>query len=239
MERRLLDEAHVFQCHLARAVCAQDRHGPIETVAGVDVGVMGEQGWAALVVLSWPELAVLDQAVATDRLRWPYVPGFLSFREAPLVFAAYAALRIRPDLLLCDGQGRAHPRRCGIACHLGVALDLPAIGVGKSLLCGHHDAVPNERGGCVALVHRGEQIGAVLRTRTGVAPVVVSPGHRLALESCIGWVLGTARRFRLPEPIRAAHRLASSHPVMKNRAAHHSWPSSQGTERCTDQSGGP
>lgn len=218
LERLLLDEALRFQYRLAGAVCMQDCYGPIETVAGVDVGVSGEQGWAALVVLSWPELVVLDQAVATDRLCWPYVPGFLSFREAPLVFAAYASLRIRPDLLLCDGQGRAHPRRCGIACHLGVALDLPAIGVGKSLLCGHHATVPRERGNWTVLTHRGETIGAVLRTRTGVSPVVVSPGHRIGLESCLAWVLGTARRFRLPEPIRAAHRLASSHPPTENHS---------------------
>ena len=183
LERSLLDEVRRFQYRLAGCVLARDGFGSIETIAGVDVGVSGEQGWAALVVMSWPEQAVLDQAVATDRLRWPYVPGFLSFREAPLVFAAYARLRIRPDLLLCDGQGRAHPRRCGLACHLGVALDLPAIGVAKSLLCGHHAPLSRERGSWAALTHRGETIGAVLRSRTGVSPVVVSPGHRIGLES--------------------------------------------------------
>ncbi len=147
--------------------------------------------------------------MARRRTRFPYVPGYLSFREAPAVLAALAKLRTRPDLLLCDGQGRAHPRRFGLACHLGVLTGLPSIGVAKSLLLGVHGPLPEPKGSWVALKDKGEVIGAALRTRAGVKPVYVSIGHRVSLATAIDYVLRCTPRYRLPETTRLAHRLAS------------------------------
>ena len=140
---------------------------------------------------------------------FPYVPGYLSFREVPAVAAAFEALRTKPDLLLCDGQGIAHPRRLGIASHIGVLLDLPAIGCGKSRLTGRNDPVPDTRGAHVPLTHRGEVIGAVLRTREKTQPLFISPGHRVSIETSIRYVMACTTRYRLPETTRAADKLAS------------------------------
>jgi deoxyribonuclease V len=139
----------------------------------------------------------------------PYIPGLLAFREVPVLMEALAALRTRPDLLLCDGQGLAHPRRCGVACHLGVLTGLPAIGVGKSRLLGRHGEVPDERGGWVELIDAGEVVGAVVRSRPGVKPIHVSVGHRLDLAAAVDWVMRCTRGFRLPETTRMADALAS------------------------------
>jgi deoxyribonuclease V len=139
------------------------------------------------------------------------VPGYLSFREVPAVLAALKKLRTRPDLLLCDGQGVAHPRRFGLACHLGLLLDIPSIGVAKSRLIGTHGDVPEQKGGWTALEDDGEIIGAVLRTRAGVKPVYVSVGHRISLATAIDYVMRCTTRYRLPETTRYAHRLASTH----------------------------
>jgi len=141
--------------------------------------------------------------------RFPYVPGLLSFREAPAALEAFSRLRTRCDLVLYDGQGIAHPRRFGIASHIGVLADVPAIGVAKSRLVGEYGALPQERGAWVPLRDRGETIGAVLRTRAGVRPLFVSVGHRVSLETAIVWVMACVTCFRLPETTRQAHRLAS------------------------------
>jgi deoxyribonuclease V len=137
------------------------------------------------------------------------VPGFLSFREAPAVLAALDELRIRPDILICDGQGIAHPRRLGIATHVGLLSGLPSIGCAKSLLTGHHGTVPDVRGEHVPLIYRGEQIGAVLRTRVGVKPLYISLGHRISLASALEMVMACTTKYRLPETTRAADALAS------------------------------
>jgi deoxyribonuclease V len=137
------------------------------------------------------------------------VPGLLSFRETPAVLEALGRLSERPDLLLCDGQGYAHPRRFGLACHLGVLTGLPSIGVAKSRLIGTHGALPKEKGAWVPLLDGDEAVGAVLRTRDGVAPLYVSIGHRVSLPTAIRWVLACTTRYRLPETTRQAHRLAS------------------------------
>jgi deoxyribonuclease V len=188
-----------------------DDFGSVRRVAGVDVG-FEEQGAitrAALAVLSFPDLQPLESIVSRRPTSFPYVPGLLSFRELPAVLEAFGRVSEMPDLVLCDGHGVAHPRRLGIAAHLGLWLDLPTIGVAKSRLIGTHGEVPQEKGGWCPLLDRGECIGAVLRTRAGVSPVFVSAGHRITLASAIGFVLRCVSRYRLPETTRAAHRLAS------------------------------
>ncbi len=205
-------EARALQERLAGLVVREDRLGPVRRVAGVDVGFEagGRLTRAAVAVLSWPGLELVDQAVARRPTSFPYVPGLLSFREIPAVLEALEALRgPDPDLLLCDGQGLAHPRRFGLACHLGVLLDRPAIGVAKSRLLGEHGPVGPRKGDWAPLVDRGEVVGAVLRTRAGVRPLYVSIGHRVSLPTAVAWTLRCTPRYRLPEPARAAHRLAS------------------------------
>ena len=151
----------------------------------------------------------IEEQVSWRKLRFPYIPGLLSFRELPAVLDALERLREPPDLLLCDGQGIAHPRRFGIACHLGLLVDIPSIGVAKSRLCGTHEEPPNQRGAWTPLWAKGEIIGAALRTRIGVRPLYVSPGHRTSLETAIACVMRCCTRYRLPETTRYAHRLAS------------------------------
>lgn len=206
---KTLEEAQEVQKRLRAQVITQDQLGEVSTVAGVDCGYEGDLTRAAVVVFSYPALAPLDAVVARRPSLFPYVPGFLSFREAPAVLAALSALRVRPDLLLCDGQGIAHPRRFGIACHLGVLTGLPTIGCAKSKLFGAHGPVPEEKGAYVPLLSRGESIGLVLRTRPGVKPLYVSVGHRLSLPTALSYVLACLTKYRLPEPIRAADSLAS------------------------------
>jgi len=176
--------------------------------AGADVAVGGGRAHAALVVFALPSLEPIEQAVAERPLEWPYLPGLLAFREVPALVAAFERLRRVPDVILVDGHGRAHPRRYGVASMLGVELDVPTIGVGKSLLVGTHREPRDARGASCALVHEGETIGRVLRTRAGVAPVFVSIGHRIDLARAEAFVLRWTRGFRLPEPIRAADRAA-------------------------------
>lgn len=204
-------EARELQRRLSARVITTDRLPEVQRVAGVDVGFEdnGATTRAAVVVLSYPGLARLDQAVARQPTRFPYLPGLLSFRELPAVLEALEGLSVEPDLLLCDGQGIAHPRRLGIASHLGVLIDRPTIGVGKSRLCGRHGPVPEGRGEWTPLVDRGETIGAVLRSRAGVRPIYVSPGHRIGLDTAIRYVMACMTRYRLPETTRQADRLAS------------------------------
>lgn len=205
-------EAIAIQQQLRGYVVAEDElPAEIATVAGVDVGFEdgGKITRAAVAVLDYPGLALIDRAIARLPTVFPYVPGLLSFREIPAVLAAFEQLQTLPDLILCDGQGYAHPRRCGIACHLGVLTGLPAIGVGKSRLVGRHGPLGAERGAWTPLEDKGEVIGAVLRSRAGVSPLYVSLGHRIGLPTALDWVLRCTGRYRLPETTRHAHRLAS------------------------------
>jgi deoxyribonuclease V len=208
-------QAIALQERLAARVVRVDRVGRVRTVAGVDVGYDDASGRAraAVAVLSVPDLAPVGQAIAHVRVRFPYVPGLLSFREIPAVLAALRRLRMAPDLILCDGQGIAHPRRFGIASHLGLLLDRPTIGVAKTRLVGEHRAPPARRGAWMPLVDAGEVIGAVLRTRAGVKPLYVSIGHRVSLETAVRWVMACVTRYRLPETTRRAHQLASGPPT--------------------------
>ncbi len=204
-------EAIALQRALRGRIMTEDRLGPVQRVAGVDVGFedQGAVTRAAVAVLSYPQLALLETAVARRPTRFPYLPGLLSFREIPAVLDALEKLVTLPDLLLCDGQGIAHPRRLGIATHLGLLMDIPTIGVAKTRLWGTHGKVPEERGSWTPLWDKDEMIGAVLRTRVGVKPVFISPGHRISLATAIDVVLGCTTRYRLPETTRHAHRLAS------------------------------
>lgn len=206
-------EARAIQQRLRERVETRDRfERPLRTLAGVDVG-FEQQGTitrAAVVVLDADGLQPLDRALALRPTSFPYVPGLLSFREIPAVLDAMEQLREMPDILLCDGQGIAHPRRFGIAAHLGVLLDLPSIGVAKSRLTGSHGEVPNRRGAWVPLRDGEECIGAVLRTRVDVKPVYVSVGHRVSLPTAVEVVMRAVTRYRLPETTRQADRFASA-----------------------------
>ena len=176
-------------------------------VAGVDCSYhkRATTGYAAVVVCRWPELEVLDVGRAARAISFPYVPGLLSFRELPLLQEAWESLRLRPDLVVVDGQGLAHPRRFGLACHIGVAWNCPSLGCAKSLLVGDHKPLGERRGNRAALTDRGERIGTALRTRAGVKPVYVSPGHLCDFESGARWILRLSAKYRLPEVIRLAH----------------------------------
>jgi deoxyribonuclease V len=203
-------EAVALQRRLAGLVRAGPA-GEIRTVAGLDVSVRrGETTCrAGAVLLDVETLAVLARARVERPVPFPYVPGLLSFRELPALLEALARLPRTPDGLVLDGHGLAHPRRFGIACHLGVWCDLPAFGVGKSVLVGAHGRLGLRRGATAALVDRGEAVGVALRTRAGVKPVFVSVGHRIDLGEAVALALRLAPRYRLLEPIRAAHRLVS------------------------------
>lgn len=204
-------EAVAIQASLRQKVKRQDElNANITLVAGVDCGFPDQKRIrAAIALLRYPDLTVVDAITIEQEVRFPYVPGLLSFREAPAILAAFAKLETMPELVLVDGQGMAHPRRLGIASHLGVLLDLPTIGVAKTKLCGHYTIPADEKGAFSALIQGDEVIGAVLRTRIHVKPVFVSIGHKISLPVAIAWVMNTVTRFRLPEPIRFAHHLAS------------------------------
>lgn len=201
----------MLQAQLRSRVSCEDRIGAVRTVAGVDAGFedQGRTVRAAVAVLSYPDLMLVERAIARAPARFPYVPGLLSFREAPAVLKAFERLRVLPDLVLYDGQGIAHPRRFGIASHVGVWIDTPTIGVAKTRLIGEHRAPANRRGAWSPLADDGELIGAVLRTRVGVKPLYVSIGHRVSLATAVKWVMACVTRYRLPETTRWAHRLAS------------------------------
>jgi deoxyribonuclease V len=205
-------EAIALQTALRGRVVRKDRIGAVRRVAGVDVGFEqdGRVTRAAVAVLDFPDLALVEQVVVRAATAFPYVPGLLSFREAPAVLAAFEEIRVAPDLILYDGQGIAHPRRFGIASHVGLLLDCPSIGVAKSRLVGEHRMPATRRGAWTPLRDAGELIGAVLRTRAGVKPLYVSIGHRVSLETAVRWTLACTTRYRLPETTRWAHRLASA-----------------------------
>lgn len=201
-------EAMEIQQQLRDRVSTERDFGQVNTVAGVDVSFKGDVARAAVVILSYPELAPLDYSLAELPVEFPYIPGLLAFREAPAVLAALEKLKTEPDLFIFDAQGLAHPRRMGLATHLGVIMDRPSIGCAKSRLCGHHHEPGPERGSYTYLYDREEIIGAVVRTQTGVSPLYVSIGHRVDLPTAIEYVLNCCTKYRLPETTRYAHRVA-------------------------------
>lgn len=202
------DEMRAMQQQLAQRVVRENRLGPVTTVAGVAVTGRGKLVTAATVLLSYPELEVISHVVVSQPVDFPYIPGLRAFREGPVILAALAKLRPASCLLLVAGHGVAHPRRLGLASHLGVLLDLPAIGCAKLKLCGGYAQPEVEPGSYTLLFEQGETIGAVVRSRRGTKPIFVSVGHRLDLPTAIGYVLDCCCGYRLPEPIRWAQHLA-------------------------------
>ncbi len=201
-------EAIKVQQALSGQVVTEDQIGPVHTVAGVDVHVAAKLARAAVVVLDFPSLTPLAAGLAELPLTFPYVPGLLTFREGPVILAALESLDLQPDLFIFDGQGMAHPRRMGIATHMGVLIGRPSIGCAKSRLCGEHGDVGPLVGDYAELYDHEELIGAVLRTRQGVKPVYISVGHKVDLQAAISYTLRCGAGYRLPEPIRWAHKVA-------------------------------
>lgn len=205
-------EAIALQRRLAANVVREDRLGPVRWVAGVDVAYdrRGRSGIAraAAVVFTFPDLDVVDSAALGLAVDFPYVPGLLTFREAPPALAVLEKLSVRPDVLLCDGHGLAHARRCGFASHLGLFLDTPSVGVAKSVLVGRYDEPGPDKGDWTPLIDKDEVVGAALRTREGTRPIFVSIGHRVGLATAVDLVLRCTTRYRLPETTRAADRLS-------------------------------
>jgi deoxyribonuclease V len=208
-------QAQEIQLGLARRVVTKNDGIAPHFVAGVDISAGDSQGIArgAVVVLGYPELEIVEVKTAEGKLTFPYIPGLLSFRECPLILDACEKLYTTPDLILVDGQGVAHPRRFGLASHLGLFLDIPTIGCAKSILCGRHQPVGEEVSSHAELIDKGELIGAALRTRPGVRPIYVSIGHKIDLASALDWVMNCCRGYRLPEPSRLAHLAAAGNLV--------------------------
>ncbi|MBW9257302.1 MAG: deoxyribonuclease V [Candidatus Thiodiazotropha sp. (ex. Lucinisca nassula)] len=204
-------DAIALQSQLRSQVIQVDQMRHPQRIAGVDVGfeAAGKVTRAAIAILDFPSLQLVEQAIARVPTRFPYIPGLLSFREVPAILRAIQKLSCPPDLLFCDGQGLAHPRRFGLACHLGLLTDIPSIGVAKTRLIGTHEVLPEKKGSWVPLIDRDEVIGAVLRSRSEVKPIYVSIGHRISLSSALNYVLAATTRYKLPETTRAAHHLAS------------------------------
>jgi deoxyribonuclease V len=197
-------EARLRQAQIPPQVVRHDLLGPLRVVAGADIALKDDQGYAAVILYSFPALEELERASCSGPLKFPYVPGLLAFREIPLLLKAFAKLRHKADLILADAHGWAHPRRAGMACHLGLVLDTPTIGCAKSLLIGEYKMPALQRGSKSPLLDGSEKIGAVVRTRDGVRPVFVSCGHRVSLASAVRLVLACCDGYRIPKPLRQA-----------------------------------
>ncbi|HKE04696.1 MAG TPA: deoxyribonuclease V [Blastocatellia bacterium] len=204
-------EAIEVQQRLRNLVRLRPLAGPVSAIAGADISFnkFSETVYAGVVVLSLPALRIIESAGVRSVAKFPYVPGLLSFREAPSLLEAWEKLKTKPDVLMLDGQGIAHPRRFGIACHVGVLLDLPTIGCAKSILVGRYGELGLQAGSRSPLVDRGEQVGVALRTKSKVSPVYVSPGHLIDLDSAVDLVLRSTGKYRQPEPTRQAHLLVN------------------------------
>jgi len=217
-----IDQWHAWDLSPREAITLQRKLAPrviregdlsesqVHLIAGADVAFdkPNARGIAAVVALDWPSLDVVERVTVEAPVTFPYVPGLLSFRETPLLLAAFEQLRSTPDLVMVDGHGFAHPRRFGFACHIGLMLGLPTIGVAKSRLIGSHEAVESAHGSRSDLTDNGEVIGAVLRTRERVRPIYVSVGHRIGLRAAERWALACAKAYRVPEPTRLADKLS-------------------------------
>ena len=208
------DEARRIQTQLAPLVSVRNVLGDLRRVAGADISIdrVAKRGRAAVVVLTYPGLELIEKRMAERDLTFPYVPGLLSFRESPLILEAFEKVREIPDLLLVDGHGLAHPRRFGLACHLGLLLDLPTIGCAKSSLIGEHGALAEAVGSQAQVSDGGETIAVAVRTRAGSKPIYVSIGHKVDLPTAVRLMLSCVRGYRLPEPARLAH-LAAAGPM--------------------------
>lgn len=210
-------EALDIQRQLQGRLLVQPLERDPRVIAGIDVSVKGERARAAVVSLSYPDLVPLQAVTAELPVFFPYIPGLLAFREGPVVLEALARMEDRPDVLMFDAQGLAHPRRMGLATHLGILLDMPAVGCAKSRLRGVYDEPGVAKGSWSLLKDGDDVIGAVVRTRNNVRPLFVSVGHRVDLEAAIDLVLGCAAKYRLPEPTRWAHRVAGGETLPASR----------------------
>ena len=202
-----IEKARAIQLELNEKILLQKLTAPIRLIAGADVSYSKkvDMCFAAVTVFQFPEMKVVEQTNSTGLLSFPYVSGYLTFREAPILLSAFEKVENAPDLVLFDGQGIAHPRRMGLAAHLGIILDLPSVGCAKSLLVGKFKNPREERGSWTELIYQNTQIGAVVRTRDGVKPVFVSPGFKITIEEAVEWILKTCSGYRIPEPIRTSH----------------------------------
>ncbi len=205
-------EAIELQKQLAFEIISEDKFDePVKTVAGIDLGYDANSNTsrAVVVVLNFPELELIETQEAKMPIRFPYVPGLLSFRETPAAILALEKLENAPDLIICDGQGLAHPRSFGIACHIGLLADVPTIGAAKSVLVGKFENLGEKRGSTAPLIYKNREVGAAVKTRDNIQPVYVSAGHRISLETAVKYVLACAPKYRLPETTRLADKMAS------------------------------
>jgi len=210
-----IKEALQIQEELRGCVVLKNRFSKIKTVAGSDVAYSRSGAFllGAMVVLSYPELKLRDSAMATGKVSFPYIPGLFSFREGPVLLKAFDRLKLKPDLIIFDGHGIAHPRRFGLASHMGLWLDLPSIGCARTPLLKDFTSPGSSKGSFAWVLLEGEKVGAALRTRQAVKPVFVSPGHRIDLMTSIHFILSTCRQYRIPEPLRLAHQLSRSSEI--------------------------
>lgn len=213
-----LEQLKLTQQQLAEQVnLTDDFNSSITLVGGTDVGFEdeGKTTRAAIVILTYPNFDVVEYHVARLKTEFPYIPGYLSFREYPALLSAWEQVEHKPDLLLVDGQGVAHPRRLGIASHLGLLLNMPTIGVAKNRLCGHYNPLPKVAGQVTPLTDKQQQIGWVLQSKNNCNPLFISSGHRISQDSALKWVNLCLRGYRLPEPTRWADAVASNKPLFK------------------------
>lgn len=202
-----LDQARKIQFELQEKIILCPLKKSVKLIAGADVSYSkaDDRYFAGVIVLKYPELTEVETASASGRVNFPYIPGFLSFREAPILLKAFEKLKTQPDVVMFDGQGIAHPRKLGIATHLGLFLDMPTIGCAKSRLIGNHEPIPENRGATVPLFLNEEIVGKLVRTRQHIKSVYVSPGFKITLDEAVDIVLNTSFKFRVPEPTRRAH----------------------------------
>lgn len=207
-------QAIAIQKALAVKVRTEQLNRPVRHIAGVDVSIRGDRFQTAIAVISFPDLKLIEQVTCQGDVPFPYIPGLLSFREMPAILPALATLNTIPDVFMTDSQGLAHPRRFGLACHLGVWLGRPCFGVAKTRFIGQHAVLGPEKGDLVDLVDKEQIIGSVLRTRTNVKPVYVSIGHRITLDKAVSLTLASTTRYKIPEPTRLAHKLSKSEKLL-------------------------
>jgi len=199
--------ARSIQLQLRQMLKFQKLAKPVHYIAGADVSYSRKSnlGFAAITIFKYPEMELCEQKAVSMPIKFPYIPGYLTFREAPILLEAFQKLSLLPDLVLFDGQGIAHPRGMGIAAHIGLCLDLPSIGCAKSRLIGEFESPGQNKGDYTPLFYNNQHIGAIVRTRAKVNPVFVSPGHLITIEESVEWVLKTCTKYRIPEPIRESH----------------------------------
>ena len=209
------EEAILIQQRLREFVIIEDQLGEILSIAGADVSYdpSRQEARGVVTILSYPNLELVVYVTAITPSSFPYIPGLLSFREIPPLLTCFKKLKYHPDLILCDGHGLAHPRRFGLACHLGVLFDIPSMGVAKRPLLGEHKTLPEVRGAWEPVIDEGEIIGVAMRSRTNNRPIYISIGHRISLATSIEWVMNCLTQYRLPEPIRWADRLSKTNTI--------------------------